>query len=444
LGLDSSSFLSTELPLQAGADDRLERQVVPARVLLNAHSLLEFGVGQQIHRARSGTDPERLKWVVVQPENPSDLIRRWALEAGFDRVGIATLAPSSNSQSFHRWLERGDHAGMTYMSRRSELRVDPGKLFPTARSAVCVALQYSPLLDERTAAGDLWPRVARYARGVDYHDLMRSRLETLAGRVREVFPDCVTRPYVDTGPVLERELATRAGLGSFGKNTMLLNEESGSWLLLGELFLSLDLEPDVALADLCGSCTRCLEACPTGALPEAYRLDANRCISYWTIEHRGVVPVEIRSQLSGWVFGCDLCQDACPWSGGAVLVDHPELRLPAQRAELDLSALLRIDREQYVERFRGSPMKRSKQEGLQRNAALAMGGSGDPRYVPVLLEALEEEVSQLVRIHVAWALGKIGGEDARAGLEARRSIEPDPAVVREIDLSLHEFESPGE
>ena len=386
--------------------------------------------------------------MVVQPENASDLIRTWALEVGFDRVGVARLAPSSNSEAFRRWLERGDHAGMSYMSRRSEVRLDPRNVFPAARSAVCVALQYSPLLDNPAEAeaeeGDLWPRVARYARGVDYHDLMRSRLETLAVRVREVFPECATRPYVDTGPVLERELATRAGLGSFGKNTMLLNEESGSWLLLGELFLSLELEPDAAMADLCGSCTRCLEACPTGALPEAYRLNASRCISYWTIEYRGVVPMEIRSQLAGWVFGCDLCQEACPWNGGAVRADHPELRLPAPRAELDLSALLRLDREQYVERFRGSPMKRSKQEGLQRNAALAMGSSGDSRYVPVLLEALQQEDSALVRIHVAWALGKIGGGDARAGLEARRSIEPDAAVVQEIDLALHQIESPGQ
>jgi epoxyqueuosine reductase len=261
--------------------------------------------------------------------------------------------------------------------------------------------------------------------------------------VREAFPDCATRSYVDTGPVLERELAVRAGLGAFGKNTMLLNEESGSWLLLGELFLSLELEPDVALTDLCGSCTQCLEACPTGALPKPYRLDANRCISYWTIEHRGVFPREIRSRLGGWVFGCDLCQEACPWNGDTLSVDHPEMRLPSHRAELNLSDLLRIDREDYVERFRGSPMKRAKQEGLQRNAAVAMGNSKDHRYVPALLEALHDP-SDLVRMHVAWALGEVGGEPARVGLVARRSIEPQPEVVHEIDEALRRLESLGE
>ena len=373
-------------------------------------------------------------------ENPSEQIRNWALEVGFDRAGIASLSASSYSEELRGWLERGEHAEMAYMSRRIELRLDPRDIMPSARSVVCVALQYSPLQGDLYEEGDLWPRVARYAHGTDYHDLMKARLEELAGRVRDAFPDCATRSYVDTGPVLERELAVRAGLGAFGKNTMLLNEESGSWLLLGELFLSLELEPDVAVTDLCGSCTQCLEACPTGALPSAYRLDANRCISYWTIEYRGILPREIRSQLGGWVFGCDLCQEACPWNGDTLSVDHPEMRLPSHRAELTLSDLLRIDREQYVERFRGSPMKRAKQAGLQRNAAVAMGNSKDRRYVPALLEALHDD-SDLVRIHVAWALGVVGGESARSGLVARRSVELEPKVLQEIDSALHRFES---
>ncbi len=373
-------------------------------------------------------------------ENPSEQIRNWALDVGFDRAGIASLSASSYSEELRGWLERGEHAEMAYMSRRIELRLDPRDIMPSARSVVCVALQYSPLQGDLCEEGDLWPRVARYAHGTDYHDLMKARLEELAGRVRDAFPDCATRSYVDTGPVLERELAVRAGLGAFGKNTMLLNEESGSWLLLGELFLSLELEPDVAVTDLCGSCTQCLEACPTGALPSAYRLDANRCISYWTIEYRGILPREIRSQLGGWVFGCDLCQEACPWNGDTLSVDHPEMRLPSHRAELTLSDLLRIDREQYVERFRGSPMKRAKQAGLQRNAAVAMGNSKDRRYVPALLEALHDD-SDLVRIHVAWALGVVGGESARSGLVARRSVELEPKVLQEIDSALHRFES---
>ena len=375
----------------------------------------------------------------MRSENASDLLRSWALEVGFDGAGIAKLEPSSQGHAVTRWLAEGDHAEMAYMGRRTELRLDPREIFPGARSAICVALQYSPLKEQQLGDGDLWPRVARYARGVDYHDLMKNRLERLAERIRDAFPGCLTRPYIDTGPVLERELASRAGLGAFGKNTMLLNEDSGSWFLLGELFLSLTLESDVPIADLCGSCTRCLDACPTGALPEPYRLDANRCISYWTIEHRGIFPLEIRHRTGGWVFGCDLCQEACPWNGDAILVNHPEMRLPSHRAELDLTAVLRIDREEYVERFRGSPMKRAKQEGLQRNAAVAMGSSGDPRYVPALLEALKND-SALVRIHGAWALGEIGGERALVGLEARQSIERDPDVAVEIEMALSRLE----
>ena len=294
------------------------------------------------------------------------LLKDWAIAAGFDRAGVAALEPAEHGKAYRRWLERGDHAGMAYMARGVEKRLDPRVLLPGARSALCVALQYWPLAGEAEPQGDLWPRVARYARGRDYHDVMGERLERLGERIRAAFPDCATRPYVDTGPLLERELAARAGLGAIGKNTLLLHPEGGSWFLLGELLLTLDLGPDLQLADLCGSCTRCLEACPTGALPAPYRLDARRCISYWTIEHRGDFPAGV--ELAGWVFGCDICQEVCPWNAAPAAADHAELRLPEARRELDLAGLLGLAREEYVERFRGSPMKRAKLEGLQRNA----------------------------------------------------------------------------
>ena len=213
---------------------------------------------------------------------------------------------------------------------------------------------------------------------------------------------------MDTGPVLERELAARAGLGAVGKNTMLLHPEAGSWFLLGELFLSLELAPDNPLADLCGSCTRCLDACPTGALPEPYRLDSNLCISYWTIEHRGALPPAVRERMGSWVFGCDVCQIVCPWNEAPEAASHSELEIPPERAELDLAGLLLLGRDEYVERFRGSPMKRAKLEGLQRNAAVAMGNRRQPRYVAALAEAAAEG-EPVVREHAAWALGRIGG-----------------------------------
>ena len=373
------------------------------------------------------------------PPDRAERIRCWAREAGFDRAGIAALTPSENTTAVQGWLQRGDHAGMEYMRRRLEARLAPASILSGARSAVCVALQYYPLAGVDEPAGDLWPRVARYARGRDYHDLMLERLRRLAERVGQAFPGTAWRAYVDTGPVLERELAARAGLGAVGKNTNLLHPEAGSWFLLGELFLTLELTPDVASADLCGSCTRCLEACPTGALPEPYRLDSRRCISYWTIEHRGDLPPEAREMIGDWVFGCDVCQEVCPVNEAPPAAAHEEMRLPAARGELDLAGLLSISREEYVERFRGSPMKRAKQQGLQRNAAVAMGNRGGAGYVRPLIRALSEG-DAVVRRHAAWALGRIGGA-ARAGLEAADRVESDPSVAAEIRRALSKLES---
>lgn len=358
----------------------------------------------------------------------------WARAEGFDQAGVASLAPSRDEEPYRRWLSRGEHAGMSWLARRVEERVDPARLLAGARSVLCVALRYHPLAGEEEPVGDLWPRVARYARGDDYHDVMKASLLRLARRIEEAFPDTRTRPYVDTGPLLERELAARAGLGAVGKHTNLLHPEHGSWFLLGELLLTLDLPPATPLADLCGSCSRCLEACPTGALPEPYRLDATRCISYWTIEQRGAIPAAVRPLLHDWVFGCDLCQEACPWNAAPAAADHPELRLPAERRELDLAGLLALDRARYVELFRGSPLKRAKLSGLRRNAAVAMANRGERRYVPALIAALDDPDTDLRR-HVAWALGRLGGDAARQALTAARSRETDPAVRDEIDAA---------
>lgn len=360
------------------------------------------------------------------------MLEAWAVEEGFDRAGVASLEPSEHGAALRRWLDRGDHAGMAYMERRFEVRSDSRRILAGARSALCVAQRYAPPLPSDEVDGDLWPGVARYARGRDYHEVMGERLERLAERVREGFPGAGTRWYVDTGPVLERELAERAGLGVFGKNTNLLHPEDGSWFFVGELFTTLELAPGRSIADLCGSCSRCLEACPTGALPEPYRLDANRCISYWTIEHRGALPERVRPWLEGWVFGCDVCQEVCPVNEAPPPAADPELRPAAARRSLDLVGILELDREAYVELFRGSPMKRARLDGLKRNAAVAMGNRGDRRYVPALGRALSAEAEPVVRRHAAWALGRIGGDAARGRLAAALETESDPEVRREI------------
>ena len=370
----------------------------------------------------------------------AELLKAWAVEEGFTRAGIATLEPSARGDFYRRWLDQGRHAGMTWLERRVEVREDPAQLLPGARSALCVALQYHPLEGQEEPTGDLWPRVARYARGRDYHDIFSRGLKRLAARIREAFPGSNTRPYVDTGPLLERELAARAGLGSVGKNTNLLHRQWGSYFLLGEILLTLDLAPETPVADLCGHCTRCLDACPTGALPAPYVLDSNRCISYWTIEHRGDFPQEAREMVGEWVFGCDICQEVCPWndkprSGTPLPGTDERLHLPQVRRDLDLAGLLALDREGFVERFQVSPMKRPKLEGLKRNAAVAMGNRGEERYVPALKRALQDP-STVVRRHAAWALGRIGGAEAREALMEVLAGEAAAAVLEEMEAAL--------
>ena len=329
----------------------------------------------------------------------SALLKTWAVEAGFHRAGVASLAPSENAAAFQQWLDLGRNAGMEYMARYQDRRLDPALLLDGARSALVVALHYAPLeenrvedapvqLREEPAAGRspradrLLDRVARYARGDDYHEVMKARLRSLGERIEEAFPGARSRAYVDTGPILERELAARAGLGAVGKNTNLLHRD-GSWFLIGELLLTLELEPDQPLADMCGSCTRCLDACPTGAFPEPYVLDANRCISYWTIEHRGPIGEQDEMFVDDWGFGCDICQEVCPWNEfhdkrGAQVFDEAWARPPQERTEVTVEDLAGMERDQYVEVFRRSPMKRAKLEGLKRNAAIVLGRLRQP------------------------------------------------------------------
>lgn len=364
------------------------------------------------------------------------LIKHWARDAGFDVAGVARLEPMERGEAYVRWLERGDQADMAWLERRLDARLDPRRILPGAASALCVGMRYWPLAGETEAADALWSRVARYARGEDYHRVMERRLDALGERIAEAFPGTQWRRYVDTGPLLERELAAQAGLGAIGKNTLLLHRQHGSWLLLGELILTLDLVPDAPVADLCGACTACLDACPTGALREPYRLDSNLCISYWTIERRGALPPQAREAVGDWVFGCDVCQEACPWNHGRAPARHDELRLPEARRELTLERLLRLPRDEYVERFRHSPMKRAKLPGLRRNGAVVLGNRGRRESVPALVEALDADADPIVRGHAAWALGRLGGEEARQALSRARERETEPGVRDEIAAAL--------
>lgn len=339
----------------------------------------------------------------------SRLLKEWALEEGFSAAGIARLEPVEHGEALIQWLERGDQAQMEWMERRLDARLDPRRLFDGARSAICVALAYWPPASDVGDASELWSRVARYAHGEDYHRVMTRRLDRLGRRIAERFPGVHWRAWVDTGPILERELAARAGLGAFGKNTLLLRRDLGSWFLLGELVLSLDLQPDEPMADLCGACTACLDACPTGAFVEPYRLDSRRCISYWTIEHRGALPEPIRSTLEGWVFGCDICQEVCPWNQSAAPTTDRFIRSPETRRNLTLNELLTLSRDDYVDIFRHSAMKRSRRDGLQRNAAVAMAQDPGPT-TAAALRCARPQVEPGALGELDWALRQVEGE----------------------------------
>lgn len=361
-------------------------------------------------------------------------IRAAAARLGFARCGLARLGPPPHADAVRAWIAAGHGAGMEYLARGLAPRLDPTRVLPGARSIVSVAVPYRPAPpppDDLRAA--LRGRVAAYALGPDYHDTIGRRLAALVETLRGLCPDAGFRAYVDTGPVLEREWAAQAGVGWVGRNTMLLTPGDGSWLLLGEVVTTLDLEPDTRHPDRCGTCARCLVGCPTGALAPGYVLDARRCIAYWTIEHRGTIPPAVRPTLGSWVFGCDECQTVCPWTPDAAAADAREA---TEALYPRLPGLLRLDAAGFRRRFRGTTVFRTGRVALARNAAVALGNGGDPAAVPALAEALRADPSWVVRAHAAWALGRIGGAGARAALAAAYAREPAAPVRAEIVAAL--------
>ena len=337
----------------------------------------------------------------------SDLIKAQALGLGFDLVGIARTGPVESAAHFDHWLERGYAGTMKYLARYVDVRHDSRLPFERAESAIVVALDYGG----RQASGP----IARYARGDDYHDVMREMLDRLHQWIEERLGRAVrARPYVDTGPILERDLARKAGLGWFGKNTNLINPERGSFFFLGALLAELALEPDTPFeADRCGTCTRCIEACPTQAITEPRSLDATRCISYLTIELRDVIPVELREPMGSLLYGCDVCQDVCPYN--VKFSSELQVERFAARGTLDSSDaraiarhLLELTPDTYAEEFRGSPMKRAKLRGLQRNAAVVLGNIG----AAADTQLLRSQQDDLVREHAEWAIEQIAARES--------------------------------
>jgi epoxyqueuosine reductase len=331
----------------------------------------------------------------------SETLRTLARECGFELAGVTSALPAADAWIYGDWVSSGMAGRMSYLTdHRAEIRRDPRNLLPSAQSIICVGKLYKQ-------PGDAPPHIARYAGVPDYHGVMKEGLERLATRLSEDFGSFDYRCFVDTGPLLERTYARMAGLGWIGRNTCLINQDLGSWLFLGEIVTSLALEPDTPPPDRCGTCTRCIDACPTDALiPGGLRtvLDSTRCISYHTIEHRGVTPEVMRAELGDWVFGCDICQDVCPWNNQAAETLDPAFASAINGGSLEEFA--QLTPEEFHSRFRHTPVWRAKYSGFLRNVAIAMGNSRDTRYRPVLLRLAASE-DEVISAHAAWALKQL-------------------------------------
>ena len=339
------------------------------------------------------------------PADSKTAIRARALELGFDAVGFAPAAAGADAKrALARFLADGLHGDMGWLATSAARRADPAELWPEARSAIVVAVNYHP----GSGADPLPPdagTISVYARSADYHEHIKKKLRALATWLCETFP-CDAKLFVDTAPVMEKPLAERAGLGWQGKHTNLVSRDFGSWLFLGEVLTTLALEPDAPETDHCGGCSRCLDACPTAAFPAPYRLDARRCISYLTIEHKGDIPEEFRAAIGNRIFGCDDCLAACPWNRFAQAARDPAFAPRAELTAPKLAELAALDDAAFRRMFAGTSIKRTGRDRFVRNVAIAIGNSGDRSLLPVA-ERLRSDASPLVRAMAEWAVGRL-------------------------------------
>lgn len=351
------------------------------------------------------------------PDSPlarAALVRRSALDAGFDEARIAAAKAPPILAHFKRWAEQGRAGAMDYLNRQADRRSDVAAAFPWARSVVVAALQYDTPHPYSTEAPTDAAWIARYAWGDDYHEIVRARLEALRTALGQAFGGFESRAYVDTGPVAEKAYAVAAGLGAYGKNTCVLNQRLGSWFFIGVLITDLDLARDAPTSDICGSCRACLDACPTKAFPEPYVLDARRCISYLTIEVKDTIDPDLRGSMGRHVFGCDICQDVCPWNRKRAASGGPWFEPRAGNLAPSFEELARLSPEEFQLRFRKNPIKRSKRRGLLRNVAVALGNAGSAEHAG-LLEGLAGDEDPVVREHAEWGLRSLRARLAENG-----------------------------
>lgn len=344
------------------------------------------------------------------------VIQRAASEAGFDLCGIAPAADAAELQRFSAWIAAGRAGDMKYLEARNEQgelkRSSLSRVAPWARSVIVCAINYNTDQPYSTQVQDPsrgW--ISRYAWSrEDYHDAVLRRLKEVEAALQRAGAgsgaELITQSYVDTGPIVERVFAKHAGIGWTGKNTCLINQKAGSWLFLGVILTSVELMPDLPAPDRCGTCTRCIEACPTNAILGPYQLDANKCIAYLTIEKRGSIPHELRPGIGHHVFGCDICQDVCPWNRKAPVSDAPEFTPRPGLVNPALAWLAEMSAEDFSSTFRGSPIRRTKRSGLRRNAAIAMGNSGNREFLPVV-ERMAADDDESVAESARWASDRL-------------------------------------
>ena len=413
---------------------------------LNSLNLEPLGEtqGRPLNLEQGSVGPAMNSSAVHSDNTLSARVKEEARRLGFELVGISAVKPAPHEQSFAQWLREGFAGELDYMKRTELLRRDPHVLVPWAVSIVSVGMNYYTAFSRPEPSREPRGWISRYAWGEDYHDLMKGKLEALLGRVRELHDGPVEgRAFVDSGPVLERDFAGIAGLGWIGKNTHLISPKKGSWFFLGELFLDLSLAYDRPLRDRCGKCDLCLKACPTGAFVGPYLLDARRCISYLTIELKGWMPRALRPLVGNHVFGCDICQEVCPYNVKAQATREPAYSPRQGLHAPELIPLLSLDKDEFRRRFRGSPIVRAKRRGFLRNVAVALGNSKSREAIPALIHALNDE-EPLVRGHAAWALGQIGSPSAVTALRGRLQIENDAEVHSEIDDAIRTLIEAGQ
>ncbi len=355
---------------------------------------------------------------------------------GFEKVGFTRAQLDDETPHLAEWLRRGFHGEMRWMERDPERRTDAARNLPNTQTLVCCALNYYQGPPESRPGTGI---ISSYARGSDYHAILQQKLEDVADFVESTC-HVPTKLYVDTGPVLEKSYAVAAGLGWMGKHSNLISQAGSSWFFLGEILVPLALPVDMPVGDRCGSCTRCIEACPTRAIVEPYVVDSRLCISYLTIELRESIPRELRPGIGDRIYGCDDCQDVCPWNRFAKKSDEAAFFPREPLASMDLVAMLQMSREQFMSATKGSAIRRARYAGFLRNVAVALGNTRDSEAVVPLTIALEHE-EPLVREHVAWALGTIGDERARQPLAARLEVEKNDCVYEELVWALKRLDA---